>query len=273
MNTIVERRPIAFTLGFTIALIGVAVAGRVVLAPLLPQLTLDGIGLLLNWLFVGVTIALVAWLGWWDKIRLTAPVNRRALVYLLPFAIAVFIPVVFGLAIPEVSLIRGEVLPNWATLLVVIVGVALGAALFEEVLYRGVLLRALEPRGHLFAGVVTATAFGLTHVSKIILGGSVAEWLPSMILIIPLGIGLAAVAFRLESIWPLIVWHFAVDVTGLLSAGQSQAYTLTTLGFILFVGVMGLWLLWQDDRAAKAALSSDTTSTFTESGKMDPNSR
>jgi membrane protease YdiL (CAAX protease family) len=273
MNTIVERRPIAFTLGLTITLIGVAVAGRLVLAPFLPQLTLDGIGLLLNWLFVGITIFLVAWLGWWERIRLTTPVNRRALVYLLPFAIAVFIPVVFGLAIPDVSLVRGVILPDWATLLVIIVGVALGAALFEEILYRGVLLRALEPRGHLFAGVVTATAFGLTHVSKIILGGSVTEWLPSMVLIIPLSIGLAAVAFRLESIWPLVVWHFAVDVTGLLSASQSQAYTLTTLSFILFVGVMGIWLLWQDDRAAKAVLSSDVTSAVTESEEIVPNSR
>lgn len=273
MNTIVERRPIASTLGVTIAIIGLAVAGRLVLVPLLPQLTLDGIGLLLNWLFVGITIALVAWLGWWNKIRLTDPLNRRALVYLLPFAVAVFIPVVFGLAIPEVSLIRGEILPDWATLLILIVGVALGAALFEEILYRGVLLRALESRGHLFAGVVTATAFGLTHASKIILGGSVTEWLPQMILIIPLGIGLAAVAFRLESIWPLVVWHFAVDVTGLLGASQSQVYTLATLGFVLFVGVMGLWLLWQDDRAAKAALSSDETSTFTESEETASNLR
>jgi membrane protease YdiL (CAAX protease family) len=265
MNAILERRPIVFTLGVTIVIIGFAVGGRLLLAPLLPQLTLDGVGLLLNWLFVGLTLALVAWLGWWDKIRLLAPVNRRALVYLLPFAVAVAIPVVFGLAIPDVSLVRGEMLPDWATLLVLVVGVALGAALFEEILYRGVLLRALESRGHLVAGVVTATAFGLTHVSKIILGGSVAEWLPSMILIIPLGIGLAAVAFRLESIWPLIVWHFAVDVTGLLSVGQSQAYTLTTLGFIFFVGVMGVWLLWQDDRTATAELSRDGSATHTES--------
>lgn len=94
-----------------------------------------------------------------------------------------------------------------------------------------------------------------------------------MVLIIPLGIGLAAVAFRLESIWPLVVWHFAVDVTGLLGASQSQVYTLATLGFVLFVGVMGLWLLWQEDRAAKGARPSDTTSTFTESGETVPNSR
>jgi membrane protease YdiL (CAAX protease family) len=273
MNAIIERRPVTFTLGVTVVLVGVAVGGRFVLAPLLPQLTLDGVGLLLNWLFVGLTIALVAWLGWWDEIRLLAPVDRRALVYLLPFAAAVAIPVVFGLAIPEVSLVRGEILQDWATLLVIVVGVALGAALFEEVLYRGVLLRALESRGHLFAGVVTATAFGLTHVSKIILGGSVAEWLPSMILIIPLGIGLAAVAFRLDSIWPLIVWHFAVNVTGLLSANQPQAYTLTTLGVIFAVGVMGVWLLWKDDRAAEEGRSRDGSATYTESAELVSNSR
>ena len=75
-------------------------------------------------------------LRWWDKIRLTTPISRRVLVYLLPFAVAVFIPVVFGLAIPDVSLIRGGVLRDWTTLLVLIVGVALGAALFEESLLR-----------------------------------------------------------------------------------------------------------------------------------------
>lgn len=257
MNSIVERRPLSFTLGLTVGIVGLAVLGRLVLAPLLPWLTLDGVGLLLNWVLVVLTIALVAWLGWWDKIRLAAPANRRAFVYLLPFAAMVFLPFAFGLAIPEISLVSDETLPPWAALLVVVVGVALGAALFEEILYRGVLLRALEPRGRLFAAVVTATAFGLTHVSKIILGGSVAEWLPAMFLIIPTGIGLAAVAFRLDSIWPLVVWHFAVNVTGLLIASQTQAYVLVTLALILFAGAMGIWLLWNDDRAARVAGRAD----------------
>jgi membrane protease YdiL (CAAX protease family) len=273
METLVQRRPLVFTIGLTVVIVAVAVAGRLVLAPLVPQLTLDGIGLVLNWVFVALTIGLVAWLGWWETIRLTAPVNRRALVYLLPFVVAVFIPVAFGLSIPDVSLVRGETLPAWASLLVVVVGVALGAALFEEILYRGVLLRALEPRGRLYAAAVTATAFGLTHVSKIVLGGSVAEWLPSMLLIIPLSIGLAAVAFRLESLWPLLVWHFAVDVTGLLGAGQSQAELLATLGFIVLVGVMGLWLLRQDDRATKPLRDTGGTQTPTERGEAVPHSR
>jgi len=252
MKTIVRQRPLAFTLGVTVAIIALAVGGRLVIAPLVPQATLDGIGLVLNWVFVALTIGLVAWLGWWDEIRLTGPVDRRGLVYLLPFAVMVALPVAFGLAIPEISLVEGELLPAWASLLVVVLGVALGAAVFEEILYRGVLLRALEPRGRLFAGVVTATAFGLTHVSKIILGGSAAEWLPAMLVIIPTGIGLAAVAFRLGSIWLLVVWHFAVDVTGLLAASQPGAYVFSLLAIVVTVGVMGVWLLRQDDRAARS---------------------
>jgi membrane protease YdiL (CAAX protease family) len=252
MTSIVERRPVAFTLGTAIAIVAVTVAFRLFVAPLLPWLTLDGVGLVLNWVFVLLVVGLVAWLGWWEKIRLTAPVNRRALVYLLPFAALVLLPVAFGLRIPEVSLVTGEVLPVWATLLVLVVGVALGAAILEELLFRGVLLRALESRGPLVAGILPAALFGLTHVSKIILGGSVAEWLPSMLLIIPLGIGLAAVTLRLGSLWPLVLYHFAQDVTGLLAASQSSLYVLGTLALVALVGVMGLWLLWQDHRVFRA---------------------
>lgn len=221
---------------------------RLVLEASVPSLTLHGIGLVLNWLFVALVVGLVVWLGWWEKIRLTSPVNRRALVYLLPFGVMVLVPLVFGLAIPEVSLIEGAILPSWAALLVVVVGVALGAALSEELLYRGVLLRALEPRGRVLAVVLPAVVFGLSHVSQIVLGNSLAEWLPQMILIIPLGIGLGAVAFRLESLWPLVLWHFAVDVTGLLAANPSPLMDLVAVGLIGVVFVIGVGILWQDRR-------------------------
>lgn len=246
MVSIVERRPIAFSLGFGAAMIGLTVVVRVGLETLVPSLTLHGIGLVLNWLFVALVLGLVAWLGWWEKIRLTARVDRRALMYLLPFAAMVFVPLAFGSAIPDVSLVDGVTLPAWASLLVIVVGVALGAALSEEILYRGVMLRALEPRGRVIAVVLPALIFGLSHVSQVILGNSLTEWLPQMILIIPLGIGLGAVAFRLQSLWPLILWHFAVDVTGLLVENPSPLMDLAAIGLIGVVFVMGITLLWQD---------------------------
>lgn len=266
MKQFVENRPLSFTLGIGGGIVALAVGSRLVLVPLFPQLTLDGVGLVLNWLFVAFSLALVAWLGWWDKIRLTAPVNRRGLVYVLPFAAIVFLPVAFGMAIPEVSLIEGEVLPAWVTVVLIVVGVALGAAISEELLYRGVLLRALEPRGRLYAGVVTATVFGVTHVSQIILGAPAMEWLVTMVLIIPTGIGLAAVAFRLESLWPLIVWHLAVDSTALYAARMPPAYIAILVGLTLLIGAMGVWLLRQDDRAARIAARHDSD------GIVDPRS-
>ncbi|SEO80171.1 CAAX protease self-immunity [Halogranum amylolyticum] len=265
MDTIVERRPLIFTLGIGVGIIALAVVSRLVLAPLLPQLTREGIGLLLNWIFVAFSIGLVSWLGWWDKVRLTAPANRRALVYLLPFAAIVFLPIVFGMAVPEVALIEGETLPAWATIVLIVVGVALGAAISEELLYRGVLLRALEPRGRLYAGVVTATVFGLTHVSQIVLGAPVMEWLVTMFLIIPTGIGLAAVTFRLESLWPLVVWHFAVDSTSLHAASMPTAYVASLLGLTVLVGAMGIWLLRHDDKAARPDARNDLASAVIDS--------
>lgn len=267
MTTFVERRPLSFavgTLGFIVALF---IATRYILGAVFPSLTLDGISLITNWILVAFVIGLVAWLGWWGKIRLAAPVNRRALVYLVPLFGFVALPFAFGIAIPEVSLTQGATLSGWAALLVIIVGSALGAGLSEELLYRGVLLRALESRGRLFAALVTAALFALTHISQVIFGASVGDWLVGVLLMIPMAIGLAAVAFRLGSLWPLVAWHVAADITlplvpATIGAEATTTFVLAYLGLSVVVGLMGLWLLWQDRRAAQAGgeaeISPDT---------------
>ena len=252
-NSIVERRPVSFALGTLGFIIALTVVSQVVLEALFPRLTGDGVALVINWIYVALSIALVAWLGWWSKIRLTARVNRGALVYLLPLSALVLLPVAFGLSLPEVSLVEGVTLPDWAVLVTIVFGVALGAGVAEELLYRGVLLRALEPRGRLFAAVLTGVLFGLTHFSRVVLGASVEEWVLGVVLQLPLAIGLAAVAFRLDSLWPLVVWHVAVDITLTMVATASTTYVLAFLGLSALIGVMGLWLLWQDRRATRRA--------------------
>ena len=232
-------------------MIAVTIVGRVALEALFPSLTLQGVGLVLNWVFVALVVGLVAWLGWWEKIRLVAPVNRRALIYVLPFVVMVFVPLAFGLAIPEISLVEGTTLPPWAAVVVIVVGVAFGAAVAEELLFRGVLLRALEPHGRVLAVVLPSVVFGLSHISQVILGNSLADWLPQMIIIIPLSVGLGALALRLESLWPLVLWHFAVDVTGGLAANPSALMELVTIGLIFVVFVLGIGLLWHDRKVLR----------------------
>jgi len=250
-ESIVERRPVGFALGTLGFIVVLTVVSQVVLEALFPRLTTDGVALVINWIYVALSIGLVAWLGWWTKIRLTARVNRSALVYLLPLFALVFLPVAFGLSIPEVSLVEGSTLPDWAVVVTIVFGVALGAGVAEELLYRGVLLRALEPRGRLFAAVLTGVLFGLTHFSRVVLGASIEEWMLGVVLQLPLAIGLAAVAFRLDSLWPLIGWHIAADITLPMVASASTTYVLAFLGLSFGIGAMGLWLLWQDRRAAR----------------------
>lgn len=249
IDSLVERRPIGFALGTLGFIIVLTVVSQLVLEALFPRLTGDGVALVINWIYVAVSIALVAWLGWWTKIRLTATVNRSAVKYLLPLFALVLLPLAFGLSIPKVSLIEGTTLPDWGVIVTIVFGVALGAGIAEELLFRGVLLRALEPRGRLFAAVLTGVLFGLTHFSRVILGASIEEWVLGVVLQLPLAIGLAAVAFRLDSLWPLIVWHFAADITLTTVATESTTYVLAFLGLSIVIGVMGLWLLWQDRRA------------------------
>ncbi|WP_254838386.1 CPBP family intramembrane glutamic endopeptidase [Natronomonas marina] len=262
MTTVVDRRPVAFavgTLGFIVALF---VGTRLVLSAAVPSLTVDGISLVTNWLLVAVVVGLVAWLGWWGKIRLTAPVDRRALVYLVPLFGFVALPFAFGVAIPDVSLVEGVTLSGWVALLVIVVGSALGAGISEEILYRGVLLRALESKGRVFAALVTAALFALTHVSQVVFGASIGDWLVGVVLMIPMAIGLAAVAFRLGSLWPLIVWHVAADIAlplvpATIGAAATTRFVLAYLGLSLVVGLMGAWLLWQDRRVVDADEHAD----------------
>ena len=251
VTSVIERRPVSFALGTLGFIIALTVVSQLVLEALFPNLTDNGVSLIINWLYVILSIALVAWLGWWQKIRLTAPINGGALVYLIPFAAFALFPLAFGPSIPEISLVEGTTLPDWATLLAIVFGSALGAAVAEELLYRGVLLRALEPRGRVFAALLTAALFVLTHFSRVILGASIEEWILGVLLQLPLAIALAAVAFRLDSLWPLIAWHFAADITLPLVGTASTTFVLVYLGLSVVIGIMGLWLLWQDRRAAR----------------------
>lgn len=52
MVSVVERRPVGFTFGLTAGLIVLTLLTRAVLEVAIPQLTLHGIGLILNWTIV-----------------------------------------------------------------------------------------------------------------------------------------------------------------------------------------------------------------------------
>ena len=78
----------------------------------------------------------------------------------------------------------------------------------EEVFYRGVMLRALVPKGAWRALIVTSLIFAVTHSMNVLTGWSTERVLWQLCYGFAIGFGWAAFALRTGTIWPLILIHF-----------------------------------------------------------------
>jgi membrane protease YdiL (CAAX protease family) len=127
-------------------------------------------------------------------------------------------------------------------------------ALFEEVLFRGVILYALvrvwgdSRRGLVMSAMVSALLFGLLHLLNIF-SGDVGEVLMTTLASFFSGIWWAAMVLRWKSIWPVVVLHgfgnFVVNLkaefTPWFQAEPSDFWFLILLKLPLVI--WGLWTL------------------------------
>ncbi|MCG8589400.1 MAG: CPBP family intramembrane metalloprotease [Proteobacteria bacterium] len=118
-----------------------------------------------------------------------------------------------------------------------LLGLALGPGIAEELLFRGWLQRALllyRRWPPLLAVATSAAAFGIMHVDPIHAGAAAV-----------LGFYLGVVAWRAESVWPSLLCHVVNNALAVLTAGGA----LPRDGIGLAVGVLplavGCWVLWK----------------------------
>lgn len=261
MHNYFNRNPLHLYVGLVAGLFVFGVVARPLVDLLVPGLAMMGLRVTINWMFVALVVALVGVLGWWGKVRLTAPIAAGGRRYLVVLAALVVVPMAVtlllvpnALAVPDWSYVEGQELSAMGVGLMIVVGIALGAALSEELLYRGVVLRSLESYGRLRAALASSLLFGLAHLSLLAVGVSVVEALVVAVSSMIVAIGLAAIAFRIGTLWPLIGWHFLQDsgpafLTAEAIGVYSTVYALLALG----LAVGGIWLLWQDrDRSIEA---------------------
>lgn len=271
MRASLERNPVRLTLGIAIGLFVYGVAARPTVEALAPALSILGVRVALNWLFVVLVVGLVAWLGWWSRIRLTAPIAPGGRRYLLVLGALVLVPLVGSVLavpdafhVPEASILAGRPLSAAGVVLLVVVGFALGAAIQEELLFRGVVLRGLESRGRLQAALAASLLFGVSHLSLLAVDVPVQEVLVVAVLSTLNAVGLAAITFRVGSLWPLLVWHFLQDIApSFLTAPALGVYFVVAAVLGLLVAALGAWLLWNDrhvterDPTGRTPVSSD----------------
>jgi uncharacterized protein len=137
---------------------------------------------------------------------------------------------------------RRAALPFRDLVIAVLVRIPLGTALFEEVLFRGVLLAGLLQLGSVaFAVAWSSIAFGLWHVAPTIVAlreNDVAPRSPAglrailgaVLVTTVAGVGFAALALVSGSLLAPFLAHWAANAFGLLAAATSQASPTSEVG-------------------------------------------
>lgn len=179
----------------------------------LDELVKNGIG----WQFVGAVALLFAAIAAfkWRDLRFGAP---HSLLKVMWF------PALVLLAISSLALTTG--LPEGKVMFFVAFNTFL-VGLSEEVMFRGVMFRALLESSKVWTAIILTTVlFGAVHVLN---GFTTGEWGPALLQAVAAGMSgliFIAIVIRTGSIWPAIIYHFLWDcmlfLMGTASATKSE---------------------------------------------------
>lgn len=184
---------------------------------------------------------------WWRDIGFRAPYERRLLwLFWLPF-VPVIGNLLDGLSVTD---------PKQIMLFFVM---AVLSGFVEEILFRGLILRALLPTGIWRAALLSAVLFGGMHMLNALSISSPVYALLQVGYAAAIGFAYAALVIRTGAIWPLILAHFLTNFVGFLAAGGAgsdgpvavREFAFAAAYIILF-GAYGVFLL----RAGRAEASS-----------------
>ncbi|HET7272429.1 MAG TPA: CPBP family intramembrane glutamic endopeptidase [Rubrobacter sp.] len=173
----------------------------------------------------------LVWTGWWREAGFNRPSQWRNLRLLW-----------FPLLVGALTLSSGVFIPGPASLVSAFLTV-LVATVGEEIVFRGLLWRALAPTGPVRAMILTSLLSGLLILGRTATDGPWPEAARITALTVCGGFTYGALRWRTSSIWPVILIHtafaFAVDIATLGAITYRLMMLSSTLGFVAY----GLYLL------------------------------
>ena len=138
-------------------------------------------------------------------------------------------------------------------------------ALYQELLFRGVIQSLLLPKGAIYSTVLTSILFGLWHLGRHFHGRSSFEYIAVNVLwTFAWGIGASALRIRTSTLLPLVLLHALHNILDSLVYIETSQSWISMLSFdarwVLFLAPMGLmcmhgiWLLRKPANWAKLSL-------------------
>jgi uncharacterized protein len=246
-----DQRPFSFSVLITLLLFGVTFLCRAVLPVVpvgnvakLPKKTFEppeGLGLILSdmkdpdtlfWMLaILLGLALLIWTGWWEDAGFTRPSRWRNMRLLA-----------FPLLVCALTLSGGIFSSGPASLASTFLAV-LVATFGEEIVFRGLLWRALIDKGPILTVALTSLLTGLLVLGRTATDGPWPEAVRLAALTFCGGFTYGALRWRTTSIWPSILVHivfaFCVGIATLGTFRFRLVILLSTVGFVAY----GLYLL------------------------------
>lgn len=234
-----KKRPFLFVGGLTIVMAAaflVAFAVIRLVAPTMDPATAD---LILN----GVTYSLLAIatamllsrLDWWRPAGFRRPFRWA---YLLLFWLPA-LPLLLTLLVLATGGGRVTVTSPWS--IAVFAGISLLVGFVEEGVFRGLMVRALAPRGLWTAALVSSALFGLVHAVNIPLGYNAAGVGLQIVYAASFyGLASAALVIYTGTIWPIVLIHALTDFVAWMQSGSTLATAGVTSSDVVSTAVVSV---------------------------------
>jgi uncharacterized protein len=243
LKSFVDRHPLIFAaaiMAMLQATLMLLLLGARLFAPDVPLMSLD---LPLMFLQALIAAGLITALGWWKATGFNRPREWQNLHLMILPVLLLVIPLL---------LVRPQFPALGQLAAVAIVTLLIGFQ--EEAIFRGVLIRGLQPLGILRAVGLSALLFGIIHANSFMFGRDPLFVVAQIVASTLGGFGLGALRIRMNTIWPLIVLHAFNDILQFVAAKGLDAtqvplwlpYTKIVISTIL--ALYGLYLLrgeWQ----------------------------
>ena len=206
------------------------------------------------------SLAIVWVFGWAREVRLTTPLAAKSVrVLILPLLLLLLL-FATGAAISAETGIQ----PSWSEAFSY-ARVVIWVGVFEEVVFRGLLLYGLATRiGPVRAALVSSLIFGLLHYGNWASGQGALISHFQVIHATSLGVMMAAITLRTGSLWPAILYHAVWDLGAVLNLARAGEVAMTEAmgvrdlapalmlsGVELAIG-LGILAFWARGRARRA---------------------
>lgn len=121
-------------------------------------------------------------------------------------------------------------------------------AILEELIFRGLLFRAMDKDGRTAAIIVSSVTFGVGHIVNLLLGAEVLSTALQLVEATALGFCFTAIFMVTGSLIPCILAHAFINCTSVFAADPTPTMQVATCIIVTVVALgYGVWLLKKND--------------------------